>query len=1168
MSVRPQFDLFVSYAEADREWVEGYLLDALEQAGVRVHSEAAFALGMPRVLEFERAVTRSRRVLLVLSPAYLVDETTGFVDLLAQSYGDEVGTWPVIPLLLEPVSLPPRLKMLTGIDATDPAQREQVVARLGEELGKPVPPPAPLPPCPYPGMRPFAEADAPFFHGREEETEDLVQRIAAQQGRERRFLAVIGPSGSGKSSLVFAGLVPKLRTSNRFGPGEWSVLSVRPGPAPMAAPTVVLGTDPPLPGPTFADLIAAPPEGRLLLVVDQFEELFTVARQRTPEDEAPFQEAVLGLAERPTCFVVLTVRADFYPDLMGSPLWPQIQAHRAEVLPLGEAGLRRAIINPAERVGVYVEAALVERLAADAAGEPGVLPLVQQTLVLLWERLERRFLPLRAYEALVLPRAAYGGPESADETPRTGLQVAVARHADATVAELDPEQQTIARRIFLRLVQPNEGRAATRRQRRVDELRSVGEDPARFAATLEHLVANRLVTLSGGEEAAGRTVDLAHEALIGGWPWLQQLVIQRGEAIRARQRLEDKTAEWVRLGKGRGGLLDEAELAEAERWLASPDAAELGYGEDLPALVHTSRAELARELQRLQRRFVAAAAFAALALVAAVVALYGFRRANDEANARATEVIVRSTAEANALANEQQANEAQDAAETAAREAGRQSLRAEVARQTAEAERNRADEQAGTAVAERAVALAAAATAEAERVRADEQAGINLAQALTAQALIETGRGEHERGALVARQAYLVDEMNGGPVRDRVDPALRTALSIPHFSHSLRGHVGLINTVAFAPDGRTLVSADSEGAVQLWDLTNPESVPTLLEGHDEPVTSVAFAPDGQTLASGSQDGTVRLWDFTNPAAPPAVLEGHDHWVPSVAFSPDGQSLASGSWDRTVRVWDLTDPAAAPAVLEDHEGPVFSIAFAPDGQSLASSDTENTVRVWDPARLEVAPVVLVGYEGEGVVSEVAFTPDGQSLATSDTDGTVRVWDLTHPADPPAILEGYGGSVAFAPDGQTLASGIDTKTVRVWDLARPEADPVVLAGQRRVSTLAFAPDGKRLASGGVDGTVRVWNLVHLDTAPAVLKGHEGLVSSVAFARMDDSWPPAVRMRRCGCGISLIPLIAPPSWQVTKAGSPPSPSPRMGRSWPRAVRIGQCDCGISPIPPPQSS
>lgn len=199
MGKSPAYDVFVSYAEADRAWVEGYLLDALTVAGVRVHSEAAFALGAPLLGEFEHAVQNSERTLLVLSPAYLTDDFSRFSDLLAQTYGLETSTWPVIPLILHPVDLPPRLAILTPLDATDPSQWAAAVARLGKDLQHPAPKDASAsrPPCPYPGMVPYSEGDQGRFFGRDEDTEALLHALHVNP-----FVTVIGPSGSGKSSLA------------------------------------------------------------------------------------------------------------------------------------------------------------------------------------------------------------------------------------------------------------------------------------------------------------------------------------------------------------------------------------------------------------------------------------------------------------------------------------------------------------------------------------------------------------------------------------------------------------------------------------------------------------------------------------------------------------------------------------------------------------------------------------------------------------------------------------------------------------------------------------------------------------------------------------------------------------------------------------------------------
>ncbi len=577
-----EFDLFVSYAEADRAWVHGYLLDALAQAGVRCLTEMDFALGAPRLIELERVVRASTRTLLVLSPAYLAAELSQCTELLAHHYGAETATWPVIPLILSPCKLPPRLAILGPLDATDSATRHAAIERLCAQLQRPVPRITPQPACPYPGMVAFTETDADRFFGREAAIEELVQRL-----RLHSFLAVIGPSGSGKSSLVFAGLIPALRRSAAFGPGGWIVKSLRPGSAPLAALTQ-----------TLAPAAPGAPGDRLLLVVDQLEEVFAPG----VADVLPFLEALLRLTDTPGHYLVLTVRADFYADLMGCPLWPVIQAHRFELAPLDARGLRQAIVRPAEAVGVYVEAALVERLLADAGAEPGILPFVQETLSLLWEKLERRFLPLRAYEALILPLVAYGAP------PRSGLQVALARRADAALAELTSQPQVLARRILLRLVQFGEGRPAARRQQPVASLRSEGDDASQFDTALARLTTARLVTLSGDAAHGIQQADLAHEALIEGWPILASWVAERREAEQTRRRLEAKAAEWLRLGSGIGGLLDEIELREAERWLASPDAADLGYGEMFAALARASRVALdaaARQQEAARQRELA-----------------------------------------------------------------------------------------------------------------------------------------------------------------------------------------------------------------------------------------------------------------------------------------------------------------------------------------------------------------------------------------------------------------------------------------------------------------------------------------------------------------------------------------------------------------------------------
>ena len=550
--------------------------------------------------EFERAVKASRFTLLILSPAYLADEWAQFSEQLVSYASVAEQRHRLIPVLREQCQLPLHLEFRVRLDCTDRDVWEAAAATLRELLNQPEPKPERLA-CPYPGMVPFRAEDARFFYGREDEIDQILQRL-----RHQRYLWVIGPSGSGKSSLVYAGVLPRLAESSYFAPGFWLVRTLRPGSQPTQALAAALGGDPARPGEAVTSLLAAnPPAQRLLLFIDQFEELFA---QASPAEQARFLASLKTIQTVENCALLIAMRADFYPDLMTSDLWPIDLPQRLEVVPLQGQALRQAIQQPAQQVGVYPEGELIERLLADAAAEPGVLPLLQETMVLLWGKMSRRLLTLRDYEQL--------GGEG-----RSGLAVAMAHKADGTLAGLNPEQQAMARRLFLRLVQFGEGRTDTRRQQTAAQLAPGGE-AGMFQETLEVLVNNRLLTQSGEEQGGGKKVDISHEALITGWPTLQTWINERREQEKTRRRLEDKAQEWTRLGKS-GGLLDEVEVAEAEHWLHSPDAADLGYSDDLVELVHSSRTALEKARKKLRNRFIFASVLAGVAAVAAVVAFFG-----------------------------------------------------------------------------------------------------------------------------------------------------------------------------------------------------------------------------------------------------------------------------------------------------------------------------------------------------------------------------------------------------------------------------------------------------------------------------------------------------------------------------------------------------------------
>jgi WD40 repeat protein len=1005
----PTYDLFVSYAAADRSWVEGYLFDALDATGVRYVSEAAFELGAPRVVEFERAVRASRRTLLVISPAYLADAYAPFGDLLAQTFGIETGSWPVIPLTLEEAPIPPRLAMLVALDATRPPYWSSAVEKLCAAVNRPVPASRP-PPCPYPGMLPFREADAARFFGRDAEVGEMVERL-----RLHRFLAVIGPSGSGKSSLVLAGLLPALRASGLFGSGDWVPVVFRPGETPVDALRLALGGAADPAEAVEALLRRQPDASRLLLVCDQFEEAFTVGR----EQAAPFQEQLARLVQSERCWVVVTARADFYADLMAAPLWSEIRAHRVEVTPLDETGLRAAIVQPAEGVGVHVDPALVDRLVTDAAGEPGVLPLVQEALVLSWEGLARRFLPLEAYESI----AGDDGPAAA----RSGLQAAMARRADATLAELTPDRQAIARRIFVRLVQFGEGRADTRRQQRMSDLRSAGDDPAELDATVADLVDHRMLTSTGGEDGADRRIDLAHEALITGWPTLRGWLAERREAEQTRRQLDAKAAEWARLGRGQGGLLDEIELGETERWLESADAAELGVDPALTEVAAASRAELDRSRAARRRRVRTLIGSLAVGLLLVTgLAVWGA---------------------------------------ISARSARRQEQRAVAAQELADEQRAEAEAQRREADARQAEALNLAITARSRQLAADslQQMDRNL-----------------DRAMLLAVAAYRTE-----PTLQ----AKSSLLAAAEFSPRLTGFLDIENgglpvrAVTFTADGQ-IAAVDDDGVLRRWDRVSgaPVGTPVDLE-RDQSYQEVVFSPDGRLLAAEDcvtvdeeQQCEIRIVDVATGASAADSIGTTDVLVNGMAFSPDRRLLALSSVaNDAIFLWDVD---AGRLFGEPMRTRGWSLAFSPDGRVLASgrepesnATGESSVSLWDVATQRLLAETPV--TADGGVSDLDFRPDGAAIAAGHGWGKVAMLnasDLTPIGEPFEAPSGVF-DVEYSPDGSVLATAsYEDDHVLLWE---PEdVVPEELAGHiGEVNRIAFDADGT-LVSGGVDGRLILW------------------------------------------------------------------------------------------------
>jgi WD40 repeat protein len=1026
-------DLFISYADDAQAWVEGYLLDALGQAGVSCRSEAAFALGVPRVLEFERAVRESQRTLLVISPRYLVDDTSHFVGLLAMTYGLQTSSWPVIPLLLdESLALPPRLGLLTRLEAADPERWPEMVARLCAELRRPRPQEPPPLDCPYPGLVAFGARDAGQFHGREAEVMAMVDHMRVQ-----RLLLVVGPSGSGKSSLISAGFLPALLSGKYFARGAWVVRRLRPSDPTLRAFTLRRPPNPARAAIVVRTLLEQHPgASRVLLVIDQLEELFTQVDRAA---QRRYIAALQMLRSVEQCSLLIAMRADFFPDLMDSPLWPIPPSQRLELAPIQGEALEHAIRLPAEQSGVHIEPRLVERLMADAADEPGALPLVQEALVLLWGRIRRRYIALADYE-----RFGSGG--------RTGLAAAMSIRADATLDALTPEQRTIACRIFLRLVQFGEGRANTRRHMPRADLRTVGDDAQLFDRTLQHLVDRRLLTLNsvvisnrGQSQPNGGApivsyVDIAHEALISGWTTLRHWIEERRDDEQTRRRLEAQASEWRRLGE-RGGLLDEIELAEAQRWLEKPAAAELGSSEQLQRLVAASRAEIEREAAEAaaaQRRELESAQ-------ALVAEREGRLREQHRTNTRLRWLVAGlALAVLSAL------------------------LLALYARTQAQ------------------IALGRQLAAEADGLREDQ---LDLALLLGIEAFHSTGIPEARNSLIAARQRspYLAAFLR------------RHTLEVSSVAFDPSGHL-----FASAGCGHIGTEGVCErGIVQLWDAAKRREAGAALSDFPGDIFSIAFSPDGRQLAAAGcwryeppgncGAGAILLWDVSTRALLGEPLLGHAHEIFTIAYSPDGRSLASAGLDGTIVLWDVAGRAMRFSPLVTNTERVSSLAFAPDNLTLAAAGANGSIQLWSVTTGQL--LYTLETERTSLVRSVRFSPTQPLLASADLDGSIMLWDLkTHQRKSQRFV-GHTDqvrSLAFSPDGRLLASGGRDKRIILWRADTGQRVGAEFLGHSdSVNDLAFSPDGRMLASAGQDAAVIAWDLG--DQLP--LLGHISEITDVA-------------------------------------------------------------------------
>ena len=981
--------------------------------------------------------------------------------------------------------------------------------------------------APYRGLLPFREQDAGLFFGRERFVEELVRKVG--QRSAANVVAVIGRSGSGKSSIVYAGLFPALRCEKGLGdPSVWNIVHLRPYAEPLHQ--LAAAFDPPKAEPDSMEWIAAlnakaklfrsgevnlaelvrarlnqdKGSTRILLYVDQWEELYTQAlRREVKKDEDPLQPAkdvklfidlVLEAAAKSACTLVLSARSDFYPDIQNHDgLRVAVQESQVSLGTMNEAELRAVVEGPAKALGASVDKKLTEKLIRDIGLDPasgqsdeydiGKLPLLEYALEQAWTKRMGSRIGLENY---------------------SGLEQALEERADALFGRLSAEEQAAAKRLFVSLVTPGEGREDTRARIAMPDdvaMRSVIQTFAGSAARL-------IVTGELG------SVELTHEALIRHWKELRKWIDANRENLRTRARLKEDRAEWLKREKAPDLLrIPSLRLREVQKLSEEPGDVRIDDINDyVEALLehdrrrqeegrHEREAKQRQEIERANERAEAAQ-----------------RLANERARSEGAERQLRLEAE-----------ESAKLADVSAKKARQRSILANVfaalllivavllgrTAQVAYDEKSLADKQTAAAEKQQGIAEQQRLEADKQRALAEQQREASLQQkALADQQKVEANR--QKAAALQNESAALTALSN---VSRPTDPALATKLALAAWPRSLadqrpkldvaiaalsaavpdlrerkvlRGHDDAVWSAAFSPNDARVVTASEDKTARVWDAATGKTI-AVLSGHDDRVFIAAFSPDGARVVTASKDKTARVWDAATGKTI-AILSGHGGPVGSAVFSPDGARVVTTSMDKTARVWDATTGVAI-AVLSGHEGWVESAAFSPDGTRIVTASQDKTARVWDAATGK-AIAVLSGHDGP--VGSAAFSPDGARVVTASSDKSAQIWDAAT-GQAIAVLGGHGDQVlraAFSPDGARVVTASDDKTARVWDAATGHVIAVLSGHVGPVLSAAFSPDGARVVTASWDKTARLWDAA-TGQAIAVLSGHEGWVESAAFS-----------------------------------------------------------------------
>jgi WD40 repeat protein len=1050
----PAFDVFVSYNSKNRAEVTR-LARNLAGLGVRVwFDRSCLTPGGDWQLELAEGLAGSSACAVCVGPEDL-GAWTRMEASAALNRASRDNEFRVFPVLLpgvvkfRPASLPPFLATRTWVDMRSGVDTERGLedlrcAILGIAPGADLEVKQNADVCPYRGLEAFDEEHAHLYFGRE----SYVQRVL-EELRGGRFLAVVGPSGSGKSSLVRAGAVPRLRAGKLPYSAMWPVLILRPGAHPLAALAGRLCTL----GPEFelsstADQLAAdqrtlhlvaeaaladePGDSRLLVVVDQCEELFTLCRDA--DAAAMFLKALHYAAAVPggRVTVIVTLRADFYPRLAAFRDFAQlVQAYQVLVGELTADELRQVIEEPARAVGLDIERGLVPTIVADVMREGRTLPLLEHALLETWRQRRAGTLTVQGYQ------------------DSGGVGRGLADRAEALYAGLDPACQIVARHLLLRLTQPGEGTEDTRRRIALSEV-STEPDHELVELVIERFISARLLSASADVDGDETWIEVSHEALFAGWPRFMDWIREDRTGLLVHRSLTFAAQEWQRLDRDNGALIRGQRLAEIERWY---DQQPRRLNQFERAFLRASRQaeHRARGARRRRLRTVFAALVAALALISGI-ALVAIEQRSEAARQRDMAISRQLAASAqNALA---------------------------------------VDPALSLALAMRAVDTADTTQAE-EMLRQATHESRGLA-------VLRAPSGPVRSVRFFPDGKRAVSSGDDGSVQIWNIATKKIERTVP-------GHAGPILAVRPNPDGGQVATAGEDGDVAVVDRASGGRRIVASAGNGQRATSVAFSPDGLRLAAGTDNGQVRVVD-PQTGRTLAASDLGDGLIYDVAFSPDGGRLAVASQDGSAYVLDAATGNQL-LTLSGHGGAALGVGFNPSGSEIISSDEAGSVRLWGAAG---GNLIADYHASNQAVYSAVFSSDGHKFVTSGQDSVVRVW--AHEGIPLVTLRGhvdYALDASFNRAGDTVISGGQDGTIRLWRLGvdaaartsitgvslSPDGHLVAAGGADGVlrmwttpgldkvlevddhvgrSWVEFAPNGKSLVTAGESGEVIVRNV----------------------------------------------------------------------------------------------